>query len=241
IELESNRDETGTGYHKRRSSSSPVVDKKKKKRVRKLVMSSPSVASSTSPAKEGSAEVRSSVGEAPEGEQAKDLAQDPPQGAQDPRDANIGVVGIGKEVEEAGAAGVTEEGSVEEVARAATEEPILIDSPINVDEEIQRFNGWLSWKLSRSRLQEADFARMHEEEDWVMSKVECYELFELVDAGKLFKFFKIGVAAHKRHAIKMGKRPEGEEAEKGSKDDDDDDDDNQGGHNPEIPQSQPQT
>ncbi|GAB2268621.1 hypothetical protein Dimus_038726 [Dionaea muscipula] len=78
---------------------------------------------------------------------------------------------------------------------------------------------------------------MHAEEDWVVSMVECYEIFELVDAGKLLEFFKIGVVAHKRHAIKMGKRPEGEESEKG---DDGDDDDDQGGDDPAAPHVQPQ-
>ncbi|GAB2270607.1 hypothetical protein Dimus_005489 [Dionaea muscipula] len=32
--------------------------------------------------------------------------------------------------------------------RATEEIPVLIDDPINIDEELKRFNAWLSWKLS---------------------------------------------------------------------------------------------
>ncbi|GAB2283978.1 hypothetical protein Dimus_018458, partial [Dionaea muscipula] len=223
---------------KRRTSTSPVVGKKEKKKVRKLILNSPSVASSTGPAKGNSAEEveqRSLVGEAHEGEQARDVAQDPPQDAQDPIDANVGVVRIGKEAEEAAATVDAADSAGEGLVKAVEDDPIIIDDLINIDKEIQRFNAWLSWKLSRSRAQVYSIERMHAEEDWVMGMVECYELFELVDAGKLFEFFKVGAAAHKRHAIKRGKRPEGEGSEGGKNDDD-----HQGGNNPNLPKSQPQ-
>ncbi|GAB2288601.1 hypothetical protein Dimus_022925, partial [Dionaea muscipula] len=175
---------------KRKTSTSPVVEKKEKKRVRKLVMSSPSVASSTGPAKGNSAEeVRSSIGEAPQGEQAKDMAQDPPQDAQDPiGDVNIDVVGIGKA---AAADAHAEETSGERRMKAVEDDPIIIDDPINIDKEIQRFNAWLSWKLSRSRTQADNIERMHAEEDWVMGMVDCYELFESVDAESRLIFSKL--------------------------------------------------
>ncbi|GAB2290082.1 hypothetical protein Dimus_024372, partial [Dionaea muscipula] len=215
---------------KRKTFTSPVVEKKEKKRVRKLVMSSPSVASSTSPVKGSSAEeVRSSIGEAPEGEQAKGMAQDPPQDAQDPIDADVDIVRIDKEAVVAVHAEEAAVGGEQEIVKDGADEPTIIDDPINIDEEIQRFNGWLSWKLSRSRMQETDMEKMHIEEDWVMSLVECYEIFELADAGKLLEFFKIGAAAHKRHTIKSEKRPEGAGSGEG---DDNDDDDQQGGNNP---------
>ncbi|GAB2288920.1 hypothetical protein Dimus_038032 [Dionaea muscipula] len=198
-------------------------------------MSSPSVASSTGPAKGNSGEeVRSFIGEAPEGEQAKGMAQDPPRDAQD-------LVAADEDTVRTGIEAVAEEAAVggeEETVKEGTDDPIIIDDPINIDEEIQRFNGWLSWKLSRSRMQEADMEKMHIEEDWVMSMVECYEIFELVDAGKLLEFFKIGAAAHKRHAIRRGKRPEGAGPEEGENDDDDDDDQ---GNNPDVPPTQSQT
>ncbi|GAB2299390.1 hypothetical protein Dimus_038559 [Dionaea muscipula] len=203
---------------KRRSSSSPVIEKKEKKKIRKLVMSSPSVASSTAPAKGNSTEeVRSSMGEAHEGDQAKGVAQDPPHEAQDPTAAAVA------------------EGE-EEMAREGENQPLNIDDSINIDDEIQRFNAWFLWKLSRSRAQAKDMERMHMEDDWIMERVECYELFELIDTGKLLQFFKIGAAAHKRLAIRKGKMPEGESS--GGRPDDDDDNDQ--GHNPDAPQPQPQ-
>ncbi|GAB2285684.1 hypothetical protein Dimus_039718 [Dionaea muscipula] len=195
---------------KRRSSSSPAVEKKQSKKVRKLVISSPSGASSTAPAKEKTAEeVRSSMGEAHEEEQAREMAQDPPHVAQDPT-----------------ATAVAEEEDVQ---------TINVDDSINIDEKIQRFNAWLSWKLSRSRAQGNDIERMHKEEDWIMESIDCYELFELVDTGKLLEFFKVGAAAHKRLAIKRGKRPEGEWS--GGRPDGGDDDDDA----PQPPQPQPPT
>ncbi|GAB2286257.1 hypothetical protein Dimus_039753 [Dionaea muscipula] len=72
---------------------------------------------------------------------------------------------------------------------------------------------------------------MHQEEDWVMERVDCYELFEFVDSSKLLEFFKIGAAAHKRLSIRKGKRPEGEESE-------DDNDDDAPSQPPQPPQPQ---
>ncbi|GAB2297775.1 hypothetical protein Dimus_031862, partial [Dionaea muscipula] len=77
------------------------------------------------------------------------MAQDPPQDAQDPmEDVNIDVVGIGKAV-----VAYAEETFGEGRRKAVEDDPIIIDYPINIDKEIQRFNAWLSWKLSRSRAQ----------------------------------------------------------------------------------------
>ncbi|GAB2278545.1 hypothetical protein Dimus_013222, partial [Dionaea muscipula] len=228
----------------RKAASPPLKGKKEKKVKRKLILDSETVASNTIPSKGSSqkeeVEQRRSKGEAHEGDQASRMAQEPPHEGQDPirddaatTDAAVDSSrDVMKEVVKVAQAAATE---IEKEVGATYEVPIIIEDPINI-EEMQRFNAWLSWKLSRSRAQAEDIERMHLEEDWVMSMVDCYEIFELVDAGKLIDFFKVSVAAHKRHNIKQGKRPVGEDSHQSDHDDDNNDD---GGDDPATHESVP--
>ncbi|GAB2266762.1 hypothetical protein Dimus_037918 [Dionaea muscipula] len=110
-----------------------------------------------------------------------------------------------------------------------------VQKDVDISAEMERFNRWLSWKLSRSRLQANSMEEMHLEEDWVIARVVAdYQLHELINADQLLELFKVGAASHKVGEL---------EKMKGDHDDDDDDDDDmddapQGGHGDVQPDEQ---
>ncbi|GAB2294342.1 hypothetical protein Dimus_038294 [Dionaea muscipula] len=111
---------------------------------------------------------------------------------------------------------IEEEKEVEVDTEAAEED-------VDISDELQRFNRWWFWKLSRSRLQADIMEDMHSEEDWVMSMIVAdYQLHELINADNLLKFFKTGVAITK---TAPEKKDDNEKKDDGDDSDDDDDDD----------------
>ncbi|GAB2276454.1 hypothetical protein Dimus_011179 [Dionaea muscipula] len=83
--------------------------------------------------------------------------------------------------------------------------------------------------LSRSRLQAESMEDMHSEEDWVMFMVVAdYQIYELIDAEKLLKLFKVSAALHKVGEMERKKDDEEKRDDDGDHDgrDDDDGDDN---------------
>ncbi|GAB2286077.1 hypothetical protein Dimus_020501 [Dionaea muscipula] len=95
---------------------------------------------------------------------------------------------------------------------------------VDIFDELQRFNKWLTWKLSRSRLQAETMEDMHSEEDWVMSMIVAdYQMHELINADNLLEFFKTGVAIAKTAPKK--KEDDEKKDDNDKKDDGDDSDD----------------
>ncbi|GAB2283267.1 hypothetical protein Dimus_017789 [Dionaea muscipula] len=129
---------------KRKSNASPVKEKKGKK-VKKLILNYEDVTSTTAPSHEesqGEVEKRKDhVGGAHEGEQAKGVAQDPPHKAQASADVAT-ASGEGGDVMEK-VVNVANAAAVREEVETTDDAPIIIDDPINIDEEIQRIAGSL--------------------------------------------------------------------------------------------------